>query len=65
MFNLFVNQVHFLKLPYKFANTQKENNEIKYKAIVELDGRQIKMPELWSNLIFYSNIKDKFEGFDP
>ena len=55
MFLLFVNQIDFYNLPYKYDLTQEGDSNVQYLAKVEFDSKAISLPEPWSNQDFIKN----------
>ena len=62
IFLLYVNQIDFFALPYKFDLTQESDSGVKYQAKVEFDDKKIPLPDPWNNRELYKNIKEAFEG---
>ena len=58
MFLLFVNQIDFYNLPYKYDLTQEGDSNVQYLAKVEFDCKAISLPEPWSNQDFIKNFQE-------
>ena len=64
MFILYVNQMNFYKLPYKFDLTKESDSGVKYQAVVQFDEKNITLPEPWNNQEFYKNFLEIFGATD-
>ena len=62
MFLLYVNQIDFFDLPYKFDLTQESDSGVKYQAEVIFEDKDIPLPEPWNNREFYKNFQEAFGG---
>ena len=62
MFLLYVNQIGFFDLPYKFDLTQESDSVVKYQAEVKFEDINIPLPDPWNNREFYKNFQEAFGG---
>ena len=62
MFLLYINQIDFFDLPYKFDLTQESDSTVKYQAEVEFQDKNILLPDPWNNREFYKNFQEAFGG---
>ena len=62
MFLLYINQIDFFDLPYKFDLTQESDSSVKYQAEVKFEEKSILLPDPWNNRDFYKNFQEAFGG---